>query len=249
MNHTYQISGMTCSGCSAKVKGLLEKVPGVTAVNIDLEAGNANLSMSHHIATPDLQNALAAYPKYQLTENRLAPLKIAMPAAEMEETRSFWAVYKPVLLVFAYISGASLLVEITSIDGFDGMRWMRHFMAGFFLVFSFFKMLDVPAFAAAYSGYDEVAKRWSGWGYIYPFVELGLGILFLISFNPLWTNTLTLAVMGVSTIGVVRSLLAKRQFQCACLGAVFNLPMSKLTLFEDLLMVAMSAAMLIMLSF
>lgn len=41
--------------------------------------------------------------------------------------------------------------------------------------------------------------------------------------------------------------LAKRRFQCACLGAVFNLPMSRLTLLADSLMVGMSAGMLGML--
>lgn len=59
------------------------------------------------------------------------------------------------------------------------------------------------------------------------------------------TNGLTFAVMGVSTIGVVQSLRAKRRFQCACLSAVFQLPMSKVTLMEDVLMVAMSGAMLL----
>jgi len=52
-------------------------------------------------------------------------------------------------------------------------------------------------------------------------------------------------VMGVSTVGVVQSLLARRKIRCACLGTVFNLPMSSVTLTEDLLMVGMAAAMLV----
>jgi hypothetical protein len=169
-----------------------------------------------------------------------------MPAAATfspetaEAERGFFETYRPILLVFGYILGATLLVEFAA-GGFDWMRWMRHFMAGFFLVFSFFKMLDVPAFAASYSSYDIVARRWLGWGYAYPFVELALSVLFLLNFQPVLTNWLTLAVMGISTVGVAQSLLKKRRFQCACLGAVFNLPMSHITLFEDLLMVGMAA--------
>jgi hypothetical protein len=52
--------------------------------------------------------------------------------------------------------------------------------------------------------------------------------------------------MGVSTIGVIESLRAKRKFQCACLGTVFNLPMSTITLIEDLLMVGMAGVALLM---
>lgn len=241
MTHHYQVVGITCEGCVSKVKTLLEKVPGVTATAVDLN-GKVQVTMSRHIATPDLQAALRDYPKYQLAEVTHAPAPTILPDEDTE--RTFWQTYKPILLVFGYILGATLLVEAAA-GVFDWMRWMRHFMAGFFLVFSFFKMLDVSAFAASYSSYDVVARRWLGWGYAYPFVELALGVLFLIHFNPLVTNGLAFLVMGVSTIGVVQSLRAKRRFQCACLGAVFNLPMSKVTLFEDVLMVAMSGAMLL----
>lgn len=242
MTHKYQVSGITCEGCVSKVKSLLDKIPGVTASTVGLD-GKVEVTMNHHIATTDLQAALRDYPKYQLVEApQIAP---TTALADEEVSRTFWETYKPILLVFGYILGATLVVEATA-GAFDWMRWMRHFMAGFFLVFSFFKMLDVPAFAASYSSYDVLARHWLGWGYAYPFVELALGALFLLDYNPLVTNSLTFAVMGISTIGVVQSLLAKRQFQCACLGAVFNLPMSKVTLFEDVLMVLMSGAMLLL---
>ncbi len=242
MTHKYQVSGITCEGCVSKVKSLLEKIPGVTASTVCLD-GKVEVTMSHHVATADLQAALRDYPKYQLVE---APHVAPTATLAVEEvSRTFWETYKPILLIFSYILGATLLVEVAA-GAFDWMRWMRHFMAGFFLVFSFFKMLDVPAFAASYSSYDVIARRWLGWGYVYPFIEFSLGALFLLNFNPLVTNSLTFAIMGISTVGVVQSLLAKRQFQCACLGAVFNLPMSKVTLFEDVLMVAMSGAMLLM---
>jgi hypothetical protein len=92
--------------------------------------------------------------------------------------------------------------------------------------------------------YDIVAKQWPGWGYIYPFVELLLGIAFLTGFQPMVTNTVTLIVMGVSIIGVLQSVLHKRKIKCACLGDVFNLPMSTITIIEDALMIGMSAFML-----
>lgn len=240
MTHDYQVAGITCEGCVTKVKTLLEQVPGITEATVGLD-GRVQLTMSRHIATPDLQAALKDFPKYQLQEARAAKTVAALPE---EPASSFWQTYKPILLVFSYILGTTLLVEFAHAD-FDWMRWMRHFMAGFFLVFSFFKLLDVRAFAVSYSSYDVITRRWLGYGFIYPYLELTLGILFLVNFNPLITNLSTFIVMGISTVGVVESLLAKRRFQCACLGAVFNLPMSKVTLFEDVLMVAMSAAMMI----
>ncbi|MBC7778152.1 MAG: cation transporter [Phycisphaerae bacterium] len=241
MTHDYQVTGITCAGCVSKVKTSLEKISGVTAAIVGLD-GKAQLTMNRHIMTSELQAALRDYPKYQLAE--IAHAATAHTSPNEDEQRTFWVTYKPILLVFGYILGATLLVE-ASAGNFDWMRWMRHFMAGFFLVFSFFKMLDVPAFAVSYSSYDIVARRWLGWGYIYPFLELALGAMFLFDFNALVTNGLAFVVMGISTVGVVESLLTKRRFKCACLGAVFNLPMSKVTLFEDVLMVAMSGVMLL----
>ena len=81
----------------------------------------------------------------------------------------------------------------------------------------------------------------------YPFIELALGVAYLASLWPVATNAVTLAVMVVGTAGVVQSLLARRKIRCACLGAVFNLPMSTVTILEDVLMAGMAAFMLFVL--
>jgi len=123
--------------------------------------------------------------------------------------------------------------------------FMQHFMAGFFLVFSFFKLLNLSGFADSYAMYDVIAKRIPAWGYFYAFTELALGIAYLINFNPFLTNAITFVVMSISIIGVLQSVLNKRTIQCACLGAVFNLPMSTVTIIEDALMIGMSGGVIL----
>jgi hypothetical protein len=76
---------------------------------------------------------------------------------------------------------------------------------------------------------------------IYPFVELALGLAYLANWNPLITNWITLIIMGFSAIGVIKAVMDKRSIRCACLGTVFKLPMSTVTIIEDLGMVAMAA--------
>lgn len=80
---------------------------------------------------------------------------------------------------------------------------------------------------------------------MYAFIELALGISYLLKFNPLAINAITFIVMTVSIIGVLQSVLNKRKIKCACLGSVLNLPMSTITILEDALMISMSAAMMI----
>jgi len=246
MTHTYKITGMTCEGCVAKVSYLLQQVPQITNVAINLDKGQADVTMSSHVATPALQEALKDYPKYQLTEehaHHAAPINIFENQPEVAKS---WAeTYKPILLIFGYISAISLITAMWG-ESFSSMTFMRVFMAGFFLTFSFFKMLDLKGFAESYAMYDVIAKKVPAWGYVYAFLELALGLAFALDFAPLYVNTFTAVLMAVSLLGVLQSVFNKKQIRCACLGAVFNLPMSTVTIIEDGLMIAMSIAMIAM---
>ncbi len=255
---------MTCGGCAAKVKVLLSGVDGVNDVIVDLGKGEAVVEMSKHVGTEVLKGALAGYPKYQLAEVAGEPVVVVTAPVSVAEARvaatvgvgddvvtrgevtaAGWLVtYKPILLLFGYITLVAL-VGATASGGWKGEVAMRIFMSGFFLSFSFFKLLNLPAFAESYAMYDVVARRWSTWGYVYAFIELGLGIAFAVNVFPFYTNLVTLIVMSVSIVGVLQSVFNKRKIRCACLGAVFNLPMSTVTIIEDALMIGMSAAVLI----
>ena len=243
MKHTYKVSGMTCTGCQTKVQHLLSQVKGVNGVAINLEKGEADVTMERHIATSELKSALKEYPKYELTEKSVEMTK-TIPKVFVEEQKGWLETYRPIFLVFGYITGVTIVVQAVS-GSFNWMQWMNHFMAGFFLVFSFFKLLNLKGFAESYAVYDIVAKRIKVYGYLYAFMELGLGISYLTGFNPLITNFITVIVMSVSIIGVLQSVLNKQKIKCACLGDVFNLPMSTITIIEDALMITMSLIMLI----
>ena len=234
MKHTYQITGMTCFSCEDKVKKALEEVQNITNVAVSKDDNSATVTMTRHVSLSDLQHALES--KYQISEIHHQEVT--------EETRSWFETYKPILLIFSYISLVTVLIQLMN-HHFDWMQTMRHFMAGFFLVFSFFKLLNLKGFAESYAMYDVLAKKIPVWGYVYAFLELGLGISYLLNFNPIFTNAVTFIVMSISIIGVLQSVLNKKKIQCACLGAVFNLPMSTVTIIEDALMIIMSVAMLI----
>jgi len=187
----------------------------------------------------------------QGTKYTLHKLDGAMPAkpeqvmlAEDNASQASWLLtYKPLLILMDLILLASVLVQVPH-GHIHGAETMRYFMAGFFLSFAFFKLLDIPAFADAYAGYDLLAARWRGWGYVYPFVELGLGAAYLANWQPVLTNGVTLVVMGFSAIGVIQAVMNKRKIRCACLGAVFQLPMSTVTIVEDVGMVLMAGGLL-----
>jgi copper chaperone CopZ len=230
---------MTCGNCIRKVKSEILKLGNVMNADIQLPAPQARISMQQHIPIADLQKSLSKAGNFTIREAG----HVHHSHVNEEKRRSFFATYKPVLVIGAYILSITLLIE-TFNQPADFHRWMRHFMAGFFLSFSFFKLLDLKGFADSYSTYDIVAKRWKGWAYFYAFAELVLGLAFLINFNPLLTNVMTIAIMTISLVGVVQSVLNRQTIRCACLGTVFNLPMSTVTIIENALMIIMSGLMI-----
>lgn len=238
MQTSYTIKGMTCQNCVAKVKALLEATPGVQQASVGLDNPQAIVQSSNKIQLQTLQQQLG---KFEITPV-LEPSTTVSSAAPLAQKSL--QTYKPLILIVAFIAGVSLLVQYP-FDSFSTHTWMRHFMAGFFIVFAFFKLLNLSGFARSYAMYDLLAARWKSWGYIYPFIELALGIAYLINFNPTFTNLATIAVLGFSSLGVIKSNLDKRQIKCACLGDVFNLPMSVVTIVEDVSMVLMAVFMLL----
>lgn len=242
MTHEYKITGMTCGSCVTRVKNELLKMGDIVSADIQLQSPQASITMNKHISTAALQQAVNKAGHYSIIETD-GGMKISTHASTeaVEQKDSYF----PIFLIFGYITGVSLVIQFIQ-GSFNWIQWMSHFMAGFFLVFSFFKLLNLKGFAEGYRTYDIVAKKIPAWGFIYPFVELGLAFAFLTGFDPLTTNIATLIVMGVSSIGVIQSLARKTNFQCACLGTIIKLPLSKVTLFEDLLMVAMSGLMIAM---
>ena len=234
MIRTYTINGMTCEGCVAKVTYLLEQHSNISLAEIELKNNTATLTVEKEIAIDELRRLFEAHPKYTITFSN---------SNEDKQNKHVFTTYKPLLLIFLFIAATTAIVSIDN-GKIDVMLWMQYFMAGFFIVFSFFKFLNLTGFAESYAMYDILAKRVKVYGLIYPFIELILGVAYLTGFEPTITYIATICIMGFSSIGVIQSVLDKKKIRCACLGAVFNLPMSMVTIIENLIMVLMALIML-----
>ena len=152
--------------------------------------------------------------------------------------------YLPLIIIFGLITLVAVGSGFSIKSGFDSHLFMRVFMAGFFLVFGGFKLMDLRGFKDGYQTYDLLAQKLPSYGYIYPFLELALGFAYVLDISPNTVNFLTIYLMGFSSFGVIQALIKKQKFTCACLGTILKVPLTKITLVEDLLMVTMAVAML-----
>ncbi|QDT01614.1 heavy-metal-associated domain-containing protein [Adhaeretor mobilis] len=244
MRTTYTIRGMHCGACEQKIKNALEHLDAVQRASVSQPEESATIESSGEIDLESLRQAVSSAGDYTLTEKIAAGGDSDVGAAKPQAAKKSWlATYKPLLLIVGYCLGGTLLTGFSA-DDWTTSYLMSRFMGLFFVAFSFFKLLDLTGFAEAYSTYDVLAKRVYNYGFLYPFIELGLGIAYLLQWNPLATNIATLVVMALSTIGVVQAVMKNQQIQCACLGTVFDLPMTTVTIVEDVSMALMAALML-----
>lgn len=240
MKTEFTIKGMSCGSCVAKVKNALESLATVTTAEVDKTSESVEITSKKSVELNLLKKVLANLdPKYAIEHKNAESNYVS----EGNFSPSWFITYRPIIIAFTYILLVTLLIQFIS-GVFDLSQWMRHFMAGFFMLFSFFKMLDLTGFANSYMAYDIIAKRWNAWGFLYAFIELGLGISYLLNCCPLATNITAFLVMTISIIGVLQTVLSKQKIQCACLGSVFELPMSTVTIIEDALMIVMSGYMI-----
>lgn len=233
MTHTYTVTGMTCNGCRNAVEEKLNNIDGVVKASVFLETAEAILEAKNPISVDLLQKALSS--KYTIIEKQLVAPVLKAQKTELQQLF-------PLFLIFGYIITAALLLNYKpwNTNGF-----MLDFMGLFYIVFSFFKLLDLKGFPESFRMYDPLAKLIPVYALIYPFIEVALGLLFLMRIQIPIALIMTLVILSITTIGVTKSLLDKKTIQCACLGTALKLPMTKATFIENSIMIVMAVVMLL----
>jgi hypothetical protein len=155
-----------------------------------------------------------------------------------QKLNQYWPL---IALILVAMLGAIALAHGTGRKFFSGMHI---FMGLFFCQFAMLKLFHPSGFAEGFEKYDLLAKRSKNYALAYPFIELGLGLSYLSFINPFAVYSFTIVLMGVGAIGVIKALREGLEVRCACMGTVLDVPLSTVTLTEDLGMGLMALFML-----
>ena len=150
--------------------------------------------------------------------------------------------YLPLGILIGAAFVAALALQAAS-RHWDARSWMLDGMGLFLVILSLFKFFDIPGFVEGFRAYDLLARRTAAYAYLYPFIEVALGLGYLARWHLPFVYGATLAVMLFGTAGVVISLVRGLDVECACMGTVLHVPLSTVTLAEDVGMAAMAAAL------
>jgi len=233
MKTIFKISGMTCNGCRSTVENKLSSLDGIDNVQVDLSNGEAIIYSKNPISFSLISNSLPS--KYKVINNGDAKDNEIVKSSKIKQLL-------PLFIIFGYISITSILLNFKE---WNSINAMLDFMGLFYIIFSFFKILDIKGFSRSFKMYDPLAKKITTYGYIYPFIEILLGLMFLTRTEVNIALLITIIILGITSVGVTQTLLNKRTINCACLGTTLKLPMTEATFIENAIMITMSIVLLI----
>ena len=233
MKTTFKISGMTCNGCRSTVENKLSSLDGVDNAQVNLTNGEAIVYSKNPISFSLISNSLPS--KYRVIRNIPDQDNEIIKSSKIKQL-------KPLFIILGYISVTSILLNFRN---WNSTNAMLDFMGLFYIIFSFFKILDIKGFSKSFKMYDPLAKKITIYGYIYPFIEILLGLMFLTRIEVNIALLITIIILGITSVGVTKTLLNKRTINCACLGTTLKLPMTEATFIENAIMITMAIVLLI----
>ncbi|SFK53583.1 Glutaredoxin [Caulobacter sp. UNC279MFTsu5.1] len=155
--------------------------------------------------------------------------------------------YTPVLAVFAVAALMALAASYATSGQALTPHALQWFIAFSMCVLGLLKLRDVDGFATMFLGYDLLARRWPPYGWIYPFAEVGAGVLMIAGALTWLSAPVALFIGSVGAASVFKAVyLDKRALKCACVGGDSNVPLGFVSLTENLMMIAMAVWMLAM---
>ena len=153
--------------------------------------------------------------------------------------------YRPVIAIFGVAALMALAISWAALGRIDAIRSVEWFIAVSMCLLGLQKLQDVESFSTMFLNYDLLARRWVRYGYLYPFLETGAGVLMIAGALTWLSAPVALAIGGIGAASVFKAVyIDRRELKCACVGGGSNVPLGFVSLTENVMMVAMALWML-----
>ena len=153
--------------------------------------------------------------------------------------------YAPVIAVFGSAALLAAALSYSILGSALTLQALAWFISFSMVLLAVLKLRDLYGFSTGFLGYDLLAQRWPTYGKLYPFAELGAGVLMAAGLFPWLSIPVALFIGGVGAVSVFKAVyLDRRELKCACVGGDSNVPLGFVSLSENLLMIGMAAWML-----
>lgn len=152
--------------------------------------------------------------------------------------------YYPVCLTLLMIVALSYYTAFYRTPFGNLATFFQDGLGFFFCVFAYFKFLDLKGFQNMFVQYDVLSKRIPAYGLVYPFIEFGLGLSFLLYLAP--TPILcgfTIAFIAFRAVGIIQAIRNPASLPCGCMGTTALFPINWTTICANIATIAVAIAL------
>ena len=149
--------------------------------------------------------------------------------------------YQPIVALFSV--GLLLAIAITWMEFGATLtgKTVEWFISISMVLLGLQKLMDIERFSTMFLSYDLLAQRWVRYSYIYPFVELGAGLMMLMGVLNWISAPAAFFIASIGAVSVFKAVyIDGRQLKCACIGGDSNVPLGFISFTENLMMVGMA---------
>jgi glutaredoxin/uncharacterized membrane protein YphA (DoxX/SURF4 family) len=191
------------------------------------------------------EHGVETTPQIWIGGNRIGGYDALRVELGKEDAGGDGTTYRPIIALFSVAALMALAVSWTVLGGIDPIRTVEWFIAVSMCLLGFQKLQDVERFSTMFLNYDLLARRWVGYGYVYPYLETGAGVLMLAGALTWLAAPVALVIGGIGAISVFKAVyIDGRDLKCACVGGDSRVPLGFISLTENVMMVAMAVWML-----
>ena len=133
MKSVYKIIGMTCQGCADSIQSAISSKSFAISAHVNLKSAQLTLESNSVIDLKELNSAISDLGTYKILNN-----KPILPLSLMQ----YFIEKKPILIALTVVVLSSLSIQLSN-ENFSLNNWFISYMGIFFLIFSFFKLLNV----------------------------------------------------------------------------------------------------------
>lgn len=153
--------------------------------------------------------------------------------------------YRPVIALFSVAALLAIAVTWLVVGTLFVGQTIGWFIAIAMVLLGLQKLQDINKFATMFLNYDLLAQRWVRYGYVYPFIETGAGLLMLMGVLTWIAAPIALVVASIGAVSVLKAVYVdKRELKCACVGGDSSVPLGFVSLLENVMMIGMALWML-----
>jgi glutaredoxin len=153
--------------------------------------------------------------------------------------------YRPVIALFSVAALLAIAVTWLAIGTLFAGQTIGSFIAIAMVLLGLQKLQDINKFATMFLNYDLLAQRWVRYGYVYPFIETGAGLLMLMEILTWIAAPVAFIAASIGAVSVFKAVYVdKRELKCACVGGDSSVPLGFVSLLENVMMIGMALWML-----